>query len=357
MTELKNALDRYNVSPTRKYYKGIAYFLLGSGPNLSWEVESAKKQLNVEPYYYFDLDSSEIQSLTEIVDPIGDSNYLFVIQTDKLSKFNSQYKPDSNCCVIICLDQGTKDRSTQKKEVDKYEPLNSEYIKVMDLTKYSFLDRKLFKTWYEGLSDQEKKVVGLFYQNPWQLCRFMYNEESILDSTDVQHYFSTRDLDDINYLLPILGSRESIEEWTSMPKGTIYRLFMTPEQEYSGGYTILAGGINSPKRRGLKNTSLEKWHELMPSLTSFKGNYTVSSGKCPELWYYFRMYSKSFLYRWRYRPYNFLLVFTAWVYLTNKAYANRRNRGFEERVSRNNKIYYVFNPSNKAVKVLENLCN
>jgi len=182
----------------------------------------------------------------------------------------------------------------------------------------------------------------------------MYGEETFEDS-DIYNYLKSKDSNDINYLLSCLGSKEGIEVWSKLKKATVYRLFLTPEQQYSGSYTILAGGINSPKKRGLKYTSKELWESLIPSLTVYKNSFIVNRGKCPELWYYFRKFSKKYLERWKYLPNEFLLVFVVWVYICTNSYRNKYNRGFEKRVSKKGNEYYIFSPSKEAVKLLDSV--
>lgn len=354
MTESKkNIRNKYNIRPTRKYLKGYVYIIIGSSPIITWEAECAHTQLETEPIHIFDYSFSELQSLTEFMDPFSQNNYLYVVNSDRLGEI-VEFSPDPNCCLIIAIDIGLKSEEERKKIVKDYEPINSDYIKVIDLTKFSFFSRKVFKEWYDSLDTRQQQIAEIYKQNPWQLCRLMHGEESFEES-DVEDYLENKDSNDINYLLSCLGRKEGIKVWSDLNKSTTYRLFLTPEQEFSGSYTILSGGIKSPKSKGLKYTSKESWDSLMPSLTVYKNYFVINKGKCPELWYYFRKFSKKYLERWKYLPNEFLLIFSTWVSICTNSYRNKYSCGFERRLSKNNKEYYIFSPSNEAIALLDSI--
>jgi hypothetical protein len=351
------ALDKYNIKATRTYRPGTVYIMIGCAPILTWEEECARKQLGTDTERHFNLDSYQIESLSEVVDPFETSPYLKTVVLDSTQSldFKSNFKIASNLVLQIHIDTTFSTKDDVKRMIENVEDLESDYIKVFDLTKVNFLTRKCFKEWYENLSSKEQKIVENYFQNPWMLASFKSEELTILNN-DVP-IGEEDDEKTIDYFLSTLGKKEGLYTWGSVDNATAYKVFLTPDPTSSGAYMVLAGGI-SQKGSNKANSSLyEKWKKLSPSLSFYKGEYKANKGKCGELYYYFDFFLKAFQERWRYFPRAFMLFFASWVYLTNNKLATNYQKGLTKVESRYGVSFYNFNPSDRAIAIMKRVTN
>ncbi|MFB6283747.1 MAG: hypothetical protein ABEK59_07415 [Halobacteria archaeon] len=327
------------------YKKGLLYLFNAPGDIVTWEAGNAVQQHNAELIVEASATPEQIEARTGFVS-FGDP-YVFVFSLEGGFAFSNTYKPDPNCIVFVLCDQSLQ--SDPERYDDRIKAQQSEHIKIVKYRQPNYLRRKPFKQWYESLSEQERAAVYPYRAHPWKLQALQRQGIEPLEQQE-----EATDYRELDNLLGVLGTARGLRIWKEIDRGTLFRIFLTPEPEKGGGYLALAGGRN-PKRDTFNGTHLEGWEHRTPSLRAYDLDLFLRRGKAPELWHYYRRYAEPYLQESLPEPELFVYLFAVWVYVASNQLAGRRAKGFQQKTSKNGRLYNNFAPSQNAIRLFEQL--
>lgn len=330
----------------RKFKFGRLFFLIGHGGAATYLIKNVAKvnkvhSHNIITYHISNL--SEIESL----DSSPFVNNIIVANLDPQYKLDLSnfYTPDANSIIFVQLSFFWKD---YKKIKDSVESLTSEFIELIDLTKYNWFRQTEFKTWYNSLDEEEQSAVQQYKDNPLIL-------EDIMNNDRVRECIKKQDCLPLGFnLLEVLGSKEAIKLAFDLPLSECHKFWHNRNYNNTPAYLFLAGGPTSPKSKPLLKSHLGDWTDYIYSLKFDTYNYvlTITSGKCPLLWYYYDLLvHKKLKINKDYSAKDLLILFVFWLVLCNNI-TDKWKTGLTKKVNRKGNSYYIFKPHPSATNLI-----
>jgi hypothetical protein len=284
---------------------GKVYLVKGSSSKMWWALKNIS---NIEI-----LLRPSLSLVSDICSYTLEGKNIVILPKDY--SINSFSRVDSDTRVFVWL--GDLEGKLINKSAEKLYKSAGGCVEQLDLTKVKIeKDPEI-----EGLlnsvdKDLKEELLNVLGEYPFMLLTALKSEDpSRYISLD--HDYSEAD---IRKLFTILGTRESLEVWGSLPRSLMYRFFLTPELENCGAYSYLAGG--KKKKFGIGGS----------------------------LWLYYTMFVHAYGLDYFSKPQLLLKLFATWIYLSNHCYGIKKAFRFPIKTKYGEII--SFEPSLRAQRLL-----